>query len=66
MMTAIGSKQNNLKWHKGKSIGDGFLSGKKIKEQKASLVGDLLSLKINLLASVAIWKTAVMQLQTNC
>lgn len=28
MMTAIGAKQNNLKWHKGKSIGDSFLWGK--------------------------------------
>ena len=65
-MTAIGAKQNNLKWYKGKSIGDGFLWGKNSKEQNVSLVGDLLSMKINLIASVAIWKTAVMHLQTNC
>ena len=33
MMTAIGAKQNNLKWYKGKSIGDGFLWGKNPKNR---------------------------------
>ena len=65
-MTAIGTKQNNLKWHKGKSIADSFLWGKKFKEQNVFLVDDLLSRKINLMESVAIWKTEVMQRQTNC
>lgn len=65
MMTAIGAKQNNLKWYKGNRL-EMVSFGAKIQRTERILGSRSIVNENKLDSNVAICKTAVMYLQTNC